>query len=133
MWLLAVALPMQGLSAATMLACGVGHEHPSGDQVSSHSHADHLTDVRSTAHFMDAAQHEHDTTNHTHGGKARLDKGSMQKCSACASCCVSAVLASQTISFDPVKLTDSFAPLATYTLAAFVPEGLERPPRLFLA
>jgi hypothetical protein len=57
----------------------------------------------------------------------------MHKCSACASCCVSAGLASEVISFDPVKLTESFAPLVAYTLAAFVPEGLERPPRLFLA
>lgn len=133
MWLLAVALPLQGLSAATMLACGVGqHEHTSSE-VASHSHGGKGVAVYAHSHVADASQHEQADVDRSDPGKTGLDKGGVHKCSACASCCVSAVIPTQTLSFHPVKLTAFFAPLVARTLATFVPEGLERPPRLFLA
>ena len=135
MWLLAAALPLQGLSAATMLACGAGQHDRTVTQVVSHSHANGAAASHSHSHtpVAEASQHEHTGVGHSHPGNGGLDKSGMHKCSACASCCLSAVLASEIISFNPVKLTESFAPPVPYTLAVFVPEGLERPPRLFLA
>ena len=137
MWLLAAALPLQGLSAATMLACGAGQHDHTATQVASHLHANMTPALHSHTHththVADVSEHDHAGVDHSQRGSAGLDTGGIQKCSACASCCVSAVLASEIISFDPVKLTESFAPPVAYTLAVFVPEGLERPPRLFLA
>jgi hypothetical protein len=133
MWLLAVAVPMQGLSAATMLACGVGQHEHSIEQVASHSHAGVVSTGHHQDRVADSGLNDAAAADGAHLGKADLNKGGAHKCSACASCCVSAVLASDTISFDPVKLTDSFAAPVARTLAAFVPDGFERPPRLFLA
>jgi hypothetical protein len=133
MWLLAVALPLQGLSAATMLACGVGQHEHTISEVDSHPHGGEGVAVHTHTHVADASQHEHADVDHSDPGQTGLHGGGVHKCSACASCCVSAVVPTQAISFDPVKLTDFFAPLAARTVATFVPEGLERPPRLFLA
>ena len=59
--------------------------------------------------------------------------GFAHKCSACASCCLNAVVSTEAPSFETAKLSNHFAPLITRTLAAYVTEGLERPPRSFLA
>jgi hypothetical protein len=181
MWLLAVALPVQGVSAATMLACGLGHHEHSVSEVSVHSHghgATHVHVLVASAHdsgvipsvppgktdlghdhpnapmtghghaaierhhdgeaVANAHAHEHDTgvaadVSNSHSQHSSHAPGSPHKCSACASCCVGAAVPSQAFSFAAVKLTDSFAPLPARSVAAYVAEGLERPPRAFLA
>lgn len=133
MWLLAAALPLQGLSAATMLACGVGQHEHSSLPVDSHSHGSGVVTGDTHSHVTDTSLREAAAAHHVDSGKAGLNKGGAHKCSACAACCVSAALVSESVSFDPVKLTAFFAPPVARTLAAFVLEGLERPPRLFLA
>lgn len=133
MWLLAVAMPMQGLSAATMLACGSGHHDHMPSHMTGHVHHDEINDAHTHSRVSYASPQEHAGFDHTHAGRTSLDKGVSHKCSACASCCTNAVVPSQAVSFDAVKLTDFFAPLVARTLAAYVTEGLERPPRPFLA
>jgi len=127
-FLLAIALPMQGMAAATMISCGVGqHEHDGAHAVSHRHHGsaghDHATEANSYETRV----------AHSHVGKADLVEGTLHKCSACASCCIGAAVPSQAIAFDTVKLTDHFAPLVTRSVPAYVTEGLERPPRAFLA
>ena len=125
MFLLAIALPLQGMAAATMAACGWGpHDH-----VHAVAHDHHAFDSAGRA---DASSHEMHVA-HSHDGKADLADGALHKCSACASCCVGAAVPSQAIAFDTVKLTDRFAPLVARSVPAYVSEGLERPPRAFLA
>lgn len=133
MWLLAAALPLQSVSAATMRACGVGQHGHMTVQAASHSHST-AAHAHAHAHGADASagRHEHTEVGHVHPGTASQEDGA-HKCSACASCCVSAVVSTQGFSFEPVTLTDHFALLAARAFAAFVPEGFERPPRLFLA
>jgi hypothetical protein len=128
MFVLAIALPLQGMAAATMISCGLGeHEHDHAHAVSHdhHGSAGH-------AHATEASSHDTPVA-HSHDGKADLPKGALHKCSACASCCVGAAVPSQAIAFDTVKLTDRFAPLVARSVPAYVSEGLERPPRAFLA
>ena len=109
MILLAVALPMQGVAATTMISCGAGqHNHATG-QSPAHSHAG--------------------AVDHHSAGKSAIAKASVHKCSACASCCMSAAMPSQAIVFTSVEATDHFAPLAARSVTAPVVEGLERPPR----
>ena len=125
MFLLAIALPLQGMAAATMIACGSG----SRDHAHAVAHDHHALD--SVGH-ADASSHEMHGA-HSHDGKGDLADGAPHKCSACASCCVGAAVPSQAIAFDTVKLTDRFAPLVARSVPAYVSEGLERPPREFLA
>ena len=123
--LLAIALPLQGMAAAAMIARGAGfHDHT---HAVAHDH--HALDP---AGHADAGSDEMHAA-HSHGGKADPGGGTLHKCSACASCCVGAAAPSQSITFDTVKLTDRFAPLVARSVPAYVSEGLERPPREFLA
>ena len=125
MFLLAIALPLQGVAAATMIACGSGpHDHA---HAAAHDH--HAID---SAGHADASLHEMHVA-HSHDPKSDLAGSALHKCSACASCCVGAAVPSQAIAFDSVKLTDRFAPLVARSVPAYVSEGLERPPRAFLA
>lgn len=127
-FLLAIALPLQGMAAATMISCGLGqHEHDRAHAVSHDHHG--------FAHHANATEASSYETHvpHSHDGKGDLAKGTLHKCSACASCCGGAAVPSQAIAFDTVKLTDRFAPLVARSVPAYVSEGLERPPRAFLA
>ena len=63
----------------------------------------------------------------------KVSDDSVPKCSACASCCLNAVVATETITFDTIAHADRFAPLVTAGPVAYVTEGQERPPRTFLA
>jgi len=123
--LLAIALPLQGMAAAAMIARGAG----SHDHTHAVAHDHHALDP---AGHADAGSDEMNAA-HSHGGKADPGGGTLHKCSACASCCVGAAAPSQSITFDTVKLTDRFAPLVARSVPAYVSEGLERPPREFLA
>ena len=130
-WLFAVALPLQGLAAATMLGCGGHQERHSTPGAADHAHGVAAEHVHSK--MADATSHDHAAVDPSQPGKAGVQKGVQQKCGACASCCTSAVVPTPTLSFDPVMLTDFFAPPVARTFAALATEGLERPPRLFLA
>ena len=125
MFLLAIALPLQGVGAATMIACG------SGPHVHAHAVAHDHHAMDSVGH-ADAGPHGMNMA-HSHGGKSDLAGSALHKCSVCASCCVGAAVPSRAIAFDTVKLTDRFAPLVARSVPAYVSEGLERPPRAFLA
>jgi hypothetical protein len=130
MFLLAIALPLQGFGAATMISCGPGHRH-TGVPTTTHSH-EGVDAGHRAIHEHDAGAHAH-AADHSPVAKADLAKAGMHKCSACASCCTGAAAPAQAIVFPTVKLTDHFAPLATRSVPAHVSEGLERPPRAFLA
>ena len=131
MVLLAIALPVQGFAAATMVSCAAGqHDHAVGLGLShSHSVAE-SGDLHS--HAGEADSHA-GAIDHSPAGKTDIVKSGMHKCSACASCCTSAVVPTQAIVFSSVKLTDHFAPLTVRGVPTPVIEGLERPPRAFLA
>jgi len=132
MWLVAMALPLQGLSAATMLTCGFGpHDHAPSHMTYQVSH-DGIAEANDHGHASEASPHRHASLDDG-AGKASLDFDVSQKCSACATCCTSAVVYSEIVSFDAVKLTDFFAPLVARSIAAYVTEGLERPPRTVIA
>jgi|KBSSwiStaDraftv2_1062776.scaffolds.fasta_scaffold04919_12 hypothetical protein len=131
--LLAFALPLQGVTAATMMVCGTAQRSSEGE----HAHRHHINAPAPEVHsHFTSDVHEH--ASHMHAsGNASNDKPSSSKvshkCSVCASCCVGAAVAADPLSFVPVKLTDRFPSLAPRSVAAFVTEGLERPPRLLLA
>jgi hypothetical protein len=137
MWLLALALPLQGYAAATMLHCGASHHRVAGahahdDAASRHDHAGHHHDGNSTAasDASTAALHLH---HHGSDGAGEFDKLSKHKCSLCASCCTSAVLPSSAVTFSTDSPVALVSPCLSRTVAAFFTDGPERPPRSLLA
>lgn len=125
MWLLAVALPLQGSVAAALRACGPGHDPlaMAAIAIAEHDHAAHHHD--DTA----ASAHDHDADAATQD----LHKSAPHKCSACAACCVTAALPASTLRFEAA--IDAAAPPRTFvpTAVAFLTDGPERPPRSLLA
>jgi hypothetical protein len=142
MWLLAFAVPAQGFAAALMFNCGPGHDGKAPVQVASHAGHDH----GHAAHKVSNPHHHHSVvSSDAHGDDGATDaiadetvtvqakapqKGS---CSACASCCTAAALPTAVVSFDATPIHDFIAPLAPPSVAAFLTDGPERPPRPFLA
>jgi hypothetical protein len=130
-WLVAVALPLQGFAAATMAAC------EPGDRAGSTHSAEHGVKAALDSHSaVPTAHHHHDMAV---DGGSDLDhqpvssKAQTSKCSLCASCCTAAAIPSISLAFAPVSLPDFFAPLATVGAPPFLTTGQERPPRPFLA
>lgn len=145
-WLVMLAIPLQGIAASAMLHCGPGHErqmvqasatdrdgghrevgsadhHPAGDHQPDHVDAA-AADVASTDHGQPSAQAD----------EVQLVKFKFKfKCSACAQCCASVALldrVSDPIRFEPVSIAPVMA-VDDYPQVAQT--GPERPPRSFLA
>lgn len=131
MWLLAVAVPIQGAVAATMLTCGPNH----GPAVSqgSVSHTDHTSHASHAMH--DHAEQSSvastDRADVSTGG-ADFGKVATQKCSACASCCTAAALPSSVLDLPVSPLPNTHLPAEQSATVIFSTDGPERPPRIFL-
>lgn len=126
---LAVALPVQGVAAATMKFCAPAQQHQHQHQ---HQHRPAATSVQ-----VDAGQH------HGHGAAAAApdaasaDHGTGHpatgKCSACAACCMAAALPPAGMTLAAVE---PVVEASRFTLDAYIaPDaaGLERPPKQALA
>ena len=125
MCLLSVALPVQGFAAYSMAGCGPGHH---GVLVSRAEQGHHHDVASGHDHAHGTVLAESSPHQHSQGDPSKPDK-----CSACASCCSATALPSLPVVLQSPALTDHFAPLETSGVAAFLSEGLERPPRFVLA
>jgi hypothetical protein len=122
-WLIAVALPIQGAAAATMLHCAstpgheavavAGHEHGRAGHAG-HHHADAAAQPPGDAH----------ATHHTADGK--------HSCSACASCCSATALPAMPLGLASQTVAQSLTPAPERHLVVFLTGGPERPPRTTL-
>ena len=136
MWLLLIALPVQGFAAATMLNCGPNHhrmwEASVGTQVGSSEHAAH-----DHQHPKDVADPDEVAVvgDHADGGSSlnHLSKLSKFKCSACAACCMGVALPPSPLAFLSFPPASAPTPNVSAPHVDFVSNGLDRPPRLFLA
>jgi len=128
MWLVALAVPVQGYAAAAMFGCGPGHH--SMTSTSQAAAADEArVEVAANHHDDDSAEPNHAHKLEARGTPDKVGKGS---CTPCASCCVVTALPATMLVFQPVPLVDFFVPLARRGLASFLTEGPERPPRFIL-
>lgn len=141
LWLLALALPVQGLASAAMLHCAGSHERMHGLQgdaglvagvVGARVSVDVATHHGAHDHghpTMAAAHDGHDPDPGRKAGDPLTDQGTYS-CSACAACCSACALSgSVTTLATPDFAPTVFAALA-YAADAFAAEGPERPPRL---
>jgi hypothetical protein len=151
-WLLAIALPVQGAAAATMLSCGPGHH---GAAAGAHAHADdppgmsshHTHNGDEAGDHASSHAHPHGSMAGHHGGDAATSHDlsvdpspdgspvhkTAGKCSACASCCTVAVLPTSVWPMGSSQAVDRVVPQLVAQTAVFMTGGPERPPRTFLA
>jgi hypothetical protein len=127
-WIVALALPLQGYAAAAMIACGPMHGQMASASERSASHDHH-----------DAVSHAHHAVDEGSDGKAHADETSgfakflKFKCSACASCCTAPAAPSPVVSFLGVMQAHAEPiPFFGSSEDSIVPDGLERPPRTSL-
>lgn len=140
MWLLFLALPFQGLAAATMLGCGPVHERMAATanaHAAAHSHAGdhahrHAGDTHADAdahagHGAQAAGGSDDAVAHHLGPLGKL------KCSACAACCVGAALPTAEVAVAAVPPAFTPALFVKPQHVDFLSGTLDRPPRILTA
>ena len=140
MWLLVLALPVQGFAASTMLLCGAGHHGAAPATEGGHDHASHMH-LGAQHVFGASASHADDhaaeaTPSHegsAFGPLAAKDAKAMGKCSACAACCTVAFLPTTVIAFTAPAPSRALPVVELTTHVGFFTDGLDRPPRLFLA
>jgi len=134
-WLLALALPAQGVIAATMVFCGPNHHDRASAAAMAH-------DADAAHHPLDSAAHSHHEAADGQAENAASDEtaapetfspSGMQKCSVCASCCSAAAI-HDTVAKLPVfePMAADFAALAP-AVEPFAADGPDRPPRHVLA
>lgn len=119
-WVVALAIPLQGLCALAQLRCGpslAGHQQAASLQPDSAwgAHAEHPTDA----------------CGHTRPDGAASDQASAFQCSACcAGCPMAAMLGSGPV-LAAQAVRSWHAPLVWLEFQSGLIEGLERPPRSF--
>ena len=152
-WLVALAVPAQGMTAAAMMHCGPDHDSkqaaqhqgralPEVSQVTpgvhaAHGHASHRAPDAGMANVSDQNATSLDALGAAQPHKVtdlvKVDGATYQKCSACTSCCSGVALTSTApmpAIIDPAReATLLLAPWA----ASVVIDGPERPPRILRA
>lgn len=122
LWLLALALPMQGMASALMVHCGTSHQRM---QLHTQAHTPHV----GSEHVHPVLAQDH----HAAPGDTAHDTTSKVSCSACAVCCSVCALPSSVLKFAaPEPCTTVFDALVP-TVEPFAAEGPERPPRRLMA
>lgn len=146
-WLLVLAIPAQGVAAATMLYCGPDHHGASSDSIRDGNHG-----VVTSAHHQapDAGPRQHDHATHDHAAHAAQNAESADvpaqasaagvpdlspkvKCSVCASCCNAAAITSAVVHTPSYQAPIVPALAASALPVSFITDGPRRPPRSFLA
>ena len=133
-WLLALAVPAQGLAAATMLHCAPAGGGASGTAThGSHGNTRSASHHHGTASVDDTHSHAgHHAAAADHGASGDTPSPGVHKCSACAACNVGLGLPSQAYSTPGAAAATGvlLAPVAPHV--AFFTSGPDRPPRALL-
>lgn len=122
-WLIASALPVQGMASATMAHCGQSHERMHTAQASGHAHE---------AQDGAGAPHHHEVTTDTAAPDQFTDLG-QYKCSSCASCCSAIALLAPMPGVPAPTLAPTVFASVVVGVDAFASDGPDRPPRVDLA
>lgn len=134
-WLLVLALPVQGAAAATMAFCGPDH-HGGGHSVvqpgsTAAVHAHHGDALAAHEHHADRSADVASTDDVS--GVATGGQAAQQTCSACASCCSLGAMLTEAPVVPVTDLSPMVFTTVVPTVGAFAADGPERPPRNALA
>jgi hypothetical protein len=131
--MIVLALPVQGIAAATMRFCTPDHHskaaHARGAQTP-HRHGGHAP-VAAASHHHHDEQSVADAANGEPSGAPVTT--SRMKCSVCAVCCMAAALAPATPTVPALEAVSRITLPAVASYVGPVADGLERPPRPLLA
>jgi hypothetical protein len=130
-WLLAFALPVQGIAGVGGLHCHDGMQGAAGSVRSTHGDAMHAHaphDAALHAAAADAAAAEEVVAVDAAGG-ADAASSVDRTCSACAACCASCAIARSALRVAEPPAGRAAPPGAGAPPAVFVTDGPERPPR----
>lgn len=125
LWLLVIALPVQGIAAATMSLC-------------IQSSALNPIIQTSSAHIAEGAEHHHHNGAHSAESLDAPDGSSPHhnvvdhgQCKA--GCCMASLITASTFAYPITKITAGLriVPIESQLFSRFIPDGLERPPRHF--
>jgi hypothetical protein len=139
MWLLMLAISVQGFAAAAMLHCGPGHQRQQHVAAAVDGHEGHAADHGQHGHSGHQASHGMSAAGDdvASDGVASDDSGApaslaAAKCSACSYCCYATAIVGTLPSVGvaaPDTAPDAVAPPR---VEGIVPDGLDRPPRPLL-
>ena len=136
LWIIAIALPVQGVFAGTLQHC-VGGEHQVAFEDSSSSVHSHDEAIDSAEHSNVHAMHSHAAMNahveQSSSGHSHHATGMKGSCSACAACCSSAAPPPTPVVLIPQKAEHTVPTFVSFAVVTFVTDGPERPPRIALA
>ena len=130
-FLVALALPAQGLANAAMLHCGTSHQRMHTAQAAAHPAADHHQHHAAAGHPHSADHADH--TGHEPVSPDKLTDLGQYKCSSCASCCAGMALPSTMPQLVAPELGATVFASVAPGIAAFATDGPDRPPRPSLA
>ena len=129
-WLLVLAVPAQGLAAATMAFCGPNH-HGGGAAATAQSAGSgepaHHDMAAPAAHGEPGPVLLQASTESGHHGQGS------KKCSACASCCSIGAMLSPALAVPVAMVAPTVFSVVVATIDPFAADGPDRPPRIRLA
>jgi hypothetical protein len=118
LWLLVLALPVQGWAAAAMASCSHHHGAASHAAVVGHGANAQVDHGQAPA--------DADETGH---GDTEAAPASPHTCSACAACCTVGALPSPVLTVPADAAAPTVFAALQPTVGAFAADGPERPPR----
>lgn len=148
-WLMMLAIPTQGIAAASMVYCGGGHQSLlTGSEAAAQvgladAAALQRAEPRGQSAHSDHGAHDHGASvTHLEEPGTAADQGSVAgalepsskvKCSVCALGCNAAAIVSGPLFLPPQGVSSALVVAVFEVPASFFTDGPKRPPRSFLA
>jgi uncharacterized protein (UPF0210 family) len=131
-WLLALAIPAQGVAAATMAFCGAKHHgvfaaSAGQDAAASHVHGALEATAPHEHRLADASVPAADDQGVS--AKAKVGSADQHKCNVCGACCSTGAPMSAVPTMLAAGAESTAFSAAVATVAPFAAEGPDRPPR----
>lgn len=136
LWLLALALPVQGFAAVTQSSCAPQMQHVLAESAAMKSSVQ-------SHHQTSTAEHQHHQMNMLADHAANVDTSALTdhqtnshakvKCSACATCCIGIAMLPVMPQLPAFPIASS--PIVSSLSSLFpghIPDGLKRPPKFSL-
>ncbi len=132
LWMLALALPVQGVAASMQLACGPAHHQSSMMQyVAAHEADHHMAKSESKTASAQASSVQASLQASSPSDSSDLANTT---CSACATCCVGAVAPPSASTWSAAfKNSEATTLFPVALLPGVTPASLKRPPKHSLA
>lgn len=135
-WLLVLAIPAQGVAAATMAFCGP--KHHGGVAAASAGLAATAGHVRGGLEATVAHEHPRADTNAPVAddpgvsAKAKIGSADQHKCNVCGACCSTGALMSAVPTVVAADAASTAFSTVVATVDPFAADGPDRPPRILL-